>query len=259
MRVGIDYHIHTFYQRCGNETLTLGNIVRKAEQLRLTSIAITDHLNTLDQLPRFWEIKRDIEYMRERTELEILFGCELNFQGCDGQWAYSEAIRDEYGFEIAIGGIHSAYTDSQDVAAVRDIQHRHHVRTLNDPLIDVLVHPYWFGQGDWDARPPEFWEQVVGDMPDDYIAELAQASAETGRGIEVNGCAMFYNPHYRPQFKQLYTEFIARLRDEGAIFAVASDAHSLDHIAATEYVEGLLDGLGVPTERIWRPHTPAPA
>ena len=49
MRTGMDYHIHTYYQRCGNETLTIQNIIRKAEERRLASIAITDHLNHLGQ------------------------------------------------------------------------------------------------------------------------------------------------------------------------------------------------------------------
>jgi histidinol phosphatase-like PHP family hydrolase len=253
MRLGLDYHIHTFYQRCGNETLSLGNIVRKAEALQMTSLAITDHLNTVEQLPAFWYIKRDLEYMRNKTKIELFFGCELNFQSCDGEFAYSEAIRDEYGFQIAIGGIHSAYTDSQDVTTVRDLQQRHFMRTLQDPLLDVLVHPYWFCESEWHARPPEFWEEVVGDMPDSYITELASASAETGTGIEVNACAIFYNPTYRAEFKRVYVEFLARLRDAGALFSVASDAHDLSHLGTTEYVEGLLDGLAIPPERLWRP------
>jgi histidinol phosphatase-like PHP family hydrolase len=251
MREGIDYHIHTFYQRCGNETLTVENIVRRAEKLGLTSIAITDHLNRLDQLPLFPLIRQDIE--KAETEVEIFFGVELNFDGCDGEWAYSEAIRDEYGFELAIGGIHGAYTDSQDPVEVVDIQHRHHMRTLADPLIDVLVHPYWFGQGDVNKRPMEWWEALINEMPDERVTELAQASVEHTTPIEVNACAIFYSFRLSGAFRDAYVEYLRRLYDAGAIFTVASDAHDIARLGTTEYVEGLLDGIGVERERIWRP------
>jgi len=50
----------------------------------MTSIAITDHLNTLEQLANFRLIRRDIEAVE--TDIEVFFGVELNFQGCDGEW-----------------------------------------------------------------------------------------------------------------------------------------------------------------------------
>jgi len=251
MRVGLDYHIHTFYQRCGNETLTVENIVRRAEELGLTSIAITDHLNRLEQLPMFPHIRHDIE--KAETEVEIFFGVELNFMGCDGEWAYSEQIRDEYGFELAIGGIHGAYTDSQDPVEVVDIQHRHHMRALADPLVDVLVHPYWFSKGDVDKRPMAWWERLIAEMPDERITELAQASVEHETPIEVNACAIFYNGRLSARFIEAYVGYLRRLYDAGAIFTVASDAHDIGRMGTTEYVEGLLDGMGVAEERIWRP------
>jgi histidinol phosphatase-like PHP family hydrolase len=254
VRTGIDYHIHTFYQGCGNKTLTIENIVRAAERHRMTSIAITDHLNNLGMLENFRHIRRDIESVE--TKLEVLFGVELNFIECDGAFAYSSEIHADYGFEVVIGGIHSDYTDSDDPVEVMDIQHRHHMRTLADPLVDVLVHPYWFGKAELDKRPQSWWTGLIADFPDDRIRELAEVSVACRAGIEVNACAMFYNGAYPPEFKQAYIDWLARLRDAGALFSIASDAHDIEWIGTTEYVEGLLDGLGVPTEQIWRPRRP---
>ena len=131
MRIGMDYHIHTFYQRCGNETLTVPNVIRKAEERKLSSIAITDHLNSLNQLERFPYIRQDIADVK--TDVEVYFGVELNYDACDGEFAYTEAIHEEHGFEVVIGGIHSTYTESQDMREVLAIQHRHFMRTLNNP------------------------------------------------------------------------------------------------------------------------------
>ncbi len=251
MRLGLDYHIHTFYQKCGNETLTVEKIIRRAEAMRFTSIAITDHLNHYSQLPNFRFIRHDIGQVG--TQLEVWFGCELNFDGCDGGFAYDESVRDEFGFEVAIGGVHSTYSDSQDPTEIVDIQHRHHMRTLEDPLIDVLVHPYWFGASDLDRRSPEWWKGLLEGIPDDRITELAQASVANHTAIELNAAAIFHNPSYSTGFQEAYVEFVERLADEDALFAVGSDAHDINMLGWTDYVEGLLDGLGVCEEQIWRP------
>jgi len=255
VRLGTDYHIHTFYQRCGNGTLTLENIIRRAEGLRMTSLAITDHINNFEHIANHKLIKQDIEAVE--TDLEVFFGCELNFMSCDGPWPYNEQIHQEYGFEVVIGGIHSTYTDSQDIVEVRDIQQRHHMRTLNDPLLNVLVHPYWFGKAEWEARPAEWWVELLETMPDDYVREMAQASAANDCAIEVNACAIFYNKNYPAEFQSAYIRYLGRLRDEGALFTVGSDAHDIKQIGTSEYCEGILDGLGVPAEQIWRPRASA--
>ena len=251
MRRGLDYHIHTHYQKCGNETLTVENIIRRAESIGLTSIAITDHLNHRGQLPNFWCIKQDLS--RVETDLEVWFGCELNYEACDGSFAYDEQVRDEFGFEVVVGGIHAAYTDSQDPREVIDIQHRHHLRTLADPLVHVLVHPYWFGDSDVNVRTPEWWQGLMEGFPEDRITELAQASRANNTAIELNSAAMFYNVRYNAGFHAAYIELFRKLAERGALFSFCSDAHDIGQLGWSDYAEGLLDGLGVAEEQVWRP------
>ncbi len=251
MRTGMDYHIHTYYQRCGNETMTVPNVIRKLEECGLTSVAITDHLNHLGQLEAFKYIKRDIE--DTKTDIDVFFGVELNFQACDGEFAYSQEIHDEYGFEVVIGGIHSTYTDSQDMAEVLDIQHRHFMKTMENPLLDALVHPFWFGRGEVDARSPEWWETLIETIPDDYIQTWAETSAKNRCAIELNVAAIFYYDAMSPKFRDNYVDFVERLQKAGAIFSVGSDAHDISQLGRTDYAEGLLDALRVPEAQIFRP------
>jgi len=251
MRRGVDYHIHLFYQRCANETMTMENVVRKAESLGLTSIAITDHVNRPEQLDNLWLIKRDVE--EAETDIEILFGLEVNYDGCDGEFVLTPDIREEFGFDLAIGGIHSAYTDSMDPGVVSDIQHRHHLRTLENPLVDVLVHPWWFSKSEADRRPQSWWEALIREQPDDRVTELAQASRAHRSAIEVNAMAIFYAPQWGAGFRDAYVEYLARLRDAGALFSIGSDAHDIGQFGASDYVEGILEGLRVPEEQVWRP------
>ncbi|NSW57350.1 MAG: PHP domain-containing protein [Armatimonadetes bacterium] len=251
MRTGMDYHVHTYYQRCGNETLTIPNIVRKAEECGITSMAITDHLNHLGQLPAFRFIREDIS--KVETGIDLFFGVELNFQGCDGEFAYNQQIHDDWGFEVVIGGIHSTYTDSLDMKLVLDIQHRHFMKTLENPLLDVLVHPFWFGRNEVAARPPEWWEELIATIPDSHIDAWATASAKNRCAIELNVDAIFYYPPMSKGFQAAYIDFVERLKDAGAIFSVGSDAHDITKVARTDYAEGLLDAMRVPENQIFRP------
>ena len=145
-----DYHTHTKYLGCANETMEVPAIVAECKRIGVTSLGITDHLNTLDRLDDHKPIKADLESIE--TSIDIYFGVELNFLGLDGSFAYSEEVRDEFGFQFAIGGIHGTYLDEYDLDKILEVQHRHHLRTCQDPLVDVLVHPYWFGKGEFDRK-----------------------------------------------------------------------------------------------------------
>ena len=108
-------------------------ILHKCNLLGMERIGITDHLNTLDQLPIHRQIKEQLA--QESPKLEVYFGVELNFMGLDQGFAYSEQVRDELGYEFAIGGIHSAYGYQRDKDKCLAIQHRHHMKVMEDPSV----------------------------------------------------------------------------------------------------------------------------
>ncbi len=248
---GIDCHIHTFYQRCGNETLTVPAVIRRAEALGLRKIALTDHLNNFDRLDAFKYIKADIEAVK--TEIEVFFGVELNYMSCGGEFAYNEKIHEDFGFEVVIGGIHSAYTDSGDPGKVLGIQQEHFIKTMENPLLDVLVHPFWFPRSEIQKHEPEFWENLILSLSDDFINVLAEASRKNKCAVEVNAKAIFFNPFYSDNFKKAYTGFLTRLNEKRALFTAGSDAHDINSLGKSYYVEGLLNAIGVPGERLWTP------
>ena len=250
-----DFHIHTKYLKCANETMEVPAIVRECERLGVSCLAITDHLNTLDKAPLHALIRQDLEQIE--SQVEIYFGVELNYLGCDGSFAYNEDLIEEYGFQLAIGGIHSTYVEEYDLRKIVDIQHRHHLATCSDPLVQVLVHPYWFGKGEFD-RGGWPWFDSMRSVPEAYARELGQAARDSGTAIEINGCANLENGSYSPDFVAEYLDYLAILAAEGALFTVGSDAHDIGRLAAIESTWQAVDQLGIPTERIWRPDA-APA
>ena len=143
-----DFHIHTKYLKCANETMEVRAIIQECERIGVAAVAITDHMKDIETLTLHSDIRRDLEQLN--VGIDVYFGVELNFTRCDEGFLYDEDIRDKIGFQFAIGGIHSAYvTNDYDVRKVVDVQHRHHLKTCADPLVEVLVHPYWLSMNEF--------------------------------------------------------------------------------------------------------------
>lgn len=245
-----DFHIHTKYLKCGNLTMEVAAIVETSRGLGVRSLGITDHLNSLDKLPLHEPIKSDIQALN--PDIDVCFGVELNFTGMDAGFPYSEEVRDRLGFQFAIGGIHSAYLDQYDVKKLVDIQHRHHLKTCRDPLIDVLVHPYWFGKGEFDKKQWPWFDSMLC-VPESYARELGQTARETGTAIEINGCANLKNPDYSERYVQEYIAFLSVIAAEGATFSVGSDAHNIGQLRTVLSAWDVAAKLKLAPDRIWRP------
>lgn len=245
-----DFHIHTKYLKCANETMEIRAIIRECERLGVTQLGITDHLNTPDKLELHRFIRDDIAELE--TDIEVYFGVELNFMACDGEFAYSPEVREQMGFQFAIGGIHSTYLEEYDLRKIVDIQHRHHLKTCNDRLVDVLVHPYWFGKREFDNKNWPWFDSMAA-VPEGYVRELGQAAKETGTAIEINGSAIFANPAYSERFREEYLDYLAILAEEGACFSLGSDAHNIGKLETILSCWRVIEQLGLGPERIWRP------
>lgn len=248
-----DFHIHTKYLKCANETMELAAIAEECARLGCRAIGITDHLNTLDQLPLHEPIRRDIEALA--PAIDVYFGVELNFVGCDQGFPFSEAIKEEYGFQFAVGGIHEAYVEEYDLKDIIDIQHRHHLETCEDPLVDVLVHPYWFGRGAFDEHGWP-WFDSVRVVPEAYARELGQVARDTGTAIEINSRANVCREVFGEDYVKEYVDYLAVIAAEGPLFSVSTDAHEIGHLKSIADAWRVVDLLGLPEDRIWRPARP---
>ena len=245
-----DFHIHTEYLKCANETMTVPALLLECERVGVTCLGIADHLNTLDKLPLHELIRRDL--LEAETPLDVYFGVELNFMGRDGDFAFNDDVKAQLGFQYAIGGIHAAYLDDYDLRKLIDIQHRHHLRTCENPLVDVLVHPYWFGKGEFDRNGWPWFDSVTV-VPEAYARELGQVARETGTAIEINADANLVCPNNPPGYLDEYVDYLAAIAAEGCLFSMGSDAHDISHMAPIQVAWDVVDRLGLGLERIWRP------
>lgn len=245
-----DFHLHTDIIGCANETMDIDSIVEKCIQLGCTAIAITDHLNRKDQLGQHKEICEKL--LSLDTPLDIYFGAELNYSQCDEDFFYNEEIRDEYGFQFAIGGIHEIFVDQYDIKKIIEIQHRHHIRTCMNPLVDVLVHPYWFSPYRFDLNGfPRF--TTMKDVPESLARELGQVAKETSTAIEINSHSMLDPTYTSDGFVKEYIDYLSIIANTGATFSVGSDAHDFSHLDGIQETWDVIKALDIPADRVFCP------
>ena len=248
MAARFDFHIHTKYLGCANETMEVEPVVREFERLGAERIGFADHLNRPEQLAEHKPILADIR--RLETELPVYFGAELNFTGEGEGFVFDEQIKADYGFQFAIAGVHETYLADWDQAKAVESHHRHHLLACEHPLVDVLVHPWWW-------QPHEFRTKEWGDFPSAAVVpekltrELAQVARQTNTAIEINaGANLVRRPegHY-----EAYVDYLAILAGEGVTFSLASDAHNIGQVPDIQAVWDVVDRLGLSDDRIWRP------
>jgi histidinol phosphatase-like PHP family hydrolase len=225
-------------------------IVKECKRIGVTSLGITDHLNTLDRLNLHVPIKNDIDELD--TDISVFFGVELNFLAADSNFAFSPEIKEQYGFQFAIGGIHSTYLETYDLKQIVDVQHRHHLKTCRDPLVDVLVHPYWFGKGEFDKKGWP-WFDSLQSVPESYARELGQTAKETGTAIEINAGANLRNPAYSDRYVKEYINYLSIIAEEGACFALGSDAHDIHRLGEIQAAWQVAEQLVLTANRVWQP------
>jgi len=245
-----DFHTHTAYLKCANGTMTISAILAECARVGVTRLGITDHLNTLDKLPLHECIRRDLE--GTQCPMDVYFGVELNYLSRDGFFAFNAETKEKAGFQFAIGGIHATYIEQYDLRQIVDIQHRHHLKTCQDPLVDVLVHPYWFARSEFSKRGWPWFDSIKA-VPESYARELGQVARETGTAIEINVEANLCNGANPPRYAEEYGDYLAAVAAEGCLFSVGSDAHDIRHLAHIEAAWNMVARLGLAPERIWAP------
>ncbi len=246
-----DFHIHAKYCACGGCSMEVAEIARHAAAAGTTAIAITDHVNNVAMLEKHRTIPDDIR--AADSDLEIFFGVEVNFLDPAQPLPFTQELKAQYGVQFAIGGPHHHYLEERDIPKIIDAVHRMHLIICENPLIDVLVHPYWFGHGSF---TPKGWAMFdVNDfkkVPASYARELGQAAVATGTAVEINASACFLAMG-GDDWRAAYMDYLAIIAEQGATFSTGSDSHGYDGLKQIEWSWNAAERLGLDESRIFRP------
>lgn len=238
MKLTGDYHTHTIYskRKCNpfyHSKSTLEDNVRRASELGLKEIAITDHgfnhrlyCTYRKRLP---ELKKECIRLSQKYNVNVLLGVEANIISAKGD---VDIIPEDYKYlDIVLCGYHKivrykSIKDEWRLLYSNKIKNMFHskknvarnteayISAIRKYNIDILTHP---GQN----------------IPIDYVA-VAKACAEKGTLVEIN----------RKNFK-LSDEDILAMAKTGCKFIIDSDAHKHQDVGAVDKFVALMERLGL--------------
>ena len=245
----IDLHLHTHYLGCADETMTIPNIVRKAENLGLEKIAITDHRWGDDPLNKHRLIRGDLQQVD--TDVETIFGVEVDSCGpATAGVTISEQEIDDLGFEFIVGGVHGSYFDQPDPEGVIELQQELMLDVARHPLVEVLAHPWSFMGRDFASGVLD-WMTDMSRIPEDYAKQLGAVAAEHNTAVEANAGAIWIRDEYSEQFVADYEKYLRSVAAEGAKIAICSDAHNINRIASCKIAGRAVRELGIPPAQLY--------
>ena len=255
--IGTDYHIHTHYVGCADNTMTIPAILDRCRRTGRTSIAITDHCDKDWQFEKNRLIREELR-RTDPGELEVFFGCEQNILNMDGEVAVTEEVKKREGFEIVVGGVHSTWFNDGEATIEHIIERQNDLmcKAAANPVIDVLVHPWWFGQGQFKAQLEGRFKSL-GQVPDELTCRLAEVCVANDTAIELNMAAIFLYPLTSDAYKESYKAYIARFVELGCSISLSTDAHRITELDSIGLGERILDEIGLPKSRVWKPKTRA--
>src|ERR671918_684870 len=195
-----DLHTHT---NLTDGVAPLEEMVAAARARKLAYYAVTDHAELL-YMQRMTKEKmlaqrRRLEELSHEGDMVLLHGTELNIQP-DGSVDWDQGFLDD--FDVCVASVHSHFNQSKDEMTSRIIG------ALEHPCVNILGHPTARQIG---RRPPIDFD----------VEEVFQAAARTGTALEINSF---------PDRLDLNDELVAWAREQGAVFAVDTDAHSPIHL-----------------------------
>ena len=249
-----DTHVHSCRSFVGAPNMTLENISAQAEALGIDVVAITDHLMKPEDLDDL-RVARDMisRFQKEEKRARLLFGVEVCEVGSDGATLLTKAIAEELGFEVIIGGVHE--THMLQGASLLDMayrQHRHHLMMMENPLIDILVHPWWLDAEEFEKLGIA-WPADMSFIPEELTAALGRASRQTGTYIEISTMSGLCNRGVSAQFREDYLDYYRVLNREGALFAIGTDTHELSEMETFSTAVSFMRDIGIDEDRLWQP------
>lgn len=217
--IEVDTHVHSAI--CEHAYSTIGENLKRAKDIGLKGIAITDHgplHSAFDTSLHFYNLDVIPEYV---DEVRFIRGAEVNIINSEGKVDLSNGFLKR--LEWVMAGFHGKIMENPTVREVTD----GYINALNNPYIDCLAH---IGQ-------PKF--------KCDYELVIKEAK-KLGKIIEINNNSF----HIRPGSEENCLE-VAKLCMENEVYiTVSSDAHFHMMLGDYENAFSLIKKVNFPKELI---------
>ncbi len=198
-----DFHIHCNYNDHSSNDLTVKNIIKKAKELNLQTIAFTEHVRkTSDWTEKYLE---EINFFKSKANFNILIGFEAKILADGNIDCPDSYLNDKY---FIIASFHTKYKNKNQ-------WYNALLKAVQNDNVNVIGHL---------APEPEFTLTLQ------EIKKLGEEIVSNDKIIEVNAK---YN---RPPL-----EFIKAFMELEIKFHLGSDAHSLMEIGNFDRIKHLIN------------------
>ncbi|HET7391512.1 MAG TPA: PHP domain-containing protein [Nitrososphaeraceae archaeon] len=215
MNIKEDYHVHCNYNDHSSPDLTIRNVLRRAKEINLEVLAITEHVRkTSDWIPKYLkEIDSQTKKYAENhdSNLRVISGFEAKILA-DGSVNCPEEYSKNY---FLIASFHNIFGNKEIwINALK--------KAIENPDVDVIGHI---------APEPTFT------LENDEINALASLIVKNKKIVEINA-----------KYRRPPPNWILTFSKRGVKFHLGSDAHSLQQIGQFEKISDLIslvDGSSV--------------
>jgi putative hydrolase len=206
-----DYHVHCNYNDHSSPDLTIRNVIRRAKEINLEALAITEHVRkTSDWIPKYLkEIDSHTKNYSENhdSNLRVISGFEAKILA-NGSVNCPEEYSKNY---FLIASFHNIFGNKEIwINALK--------KAIENPDVDVIGHI---------APEPTFTLET------DEIDALASLIVENEKIVEINA-----------KYRRPPPTWILTFSKRGVKFHLGSDAHSLQQIGQFEKISDLISLVG---------------
>lgn len=234
-----DLHIHTEY--CGHaQGMTVDAICKRADELGLEAIAITDHIFEPQDIDIIKRIRQEVSQIK--TNCKVIVGAEVDVDcGYDDGRLITDAIDD---IDYIIAGFHYIPLDGtypsgpQDCRMYPDdflkVWQKSLLGIVSNPKIDTLAHPGRLLASS--VKLDIFFDDAM------CVYEMAaKLSAENKIAWEINELTFL---RMGESFQEQFCKIAKLALDHGVKLVFGTDSHSPELIGGAEISESIIAKLG---------------
>ncbi|RLE80135.1 MAG: hypothetical protein DRJ52_07050 [Thermoprotei archaeon] len=238
----MDIHIHNKYSLDAKGSTE--EVLKEASLKNLDFIAITNHVPP----DPTWinKLRREVEGLRRRYELEVLVGAEIGIKDEKGGLFVDETYLKQLDFVLAADHILPGvpYRNSDGIyfsdPAVEDYTKEEIVEkwfnsvvgAIESRRVDAVAHLGWVLVQERIVAKPE-------EISLEYKEEIAEKAAENSVFIEVNASAQLPDE-----------DFLRQCLRKGAKFVLGSDAHEPALVGELDWAIKILEKIGASKEDV---------
>jgi histidinol phosphatase-like PHP family hydrolase len=246
-----DFHIHTRLSSCSSDPQqTPANILKRAEELGLDQICLTDHFWD-GSMPGAsdWYKTQNLDHIRtslvgfdlnKERRTKVFFGCETEYTGGSGIGTSHQTALEMDFVLIPISHFHmKGYVRPDHVTSAADVADLWVLRyeellQLDLPWTRVgLAHVM-------DCCIGNLQEEFLRQILKKPVRDLFARTADKGIAVEINAASLFQGAA-----AQMNLEAYGLMKESGCKFTAGSDAHSLDRLGIINQAYVFAEKLGL--------------